>query len=324
MAFDIKYHLACLISAERSAESSITQQSQPESDLSLLLSDMEIVEILELELNDSTGKILNMNDINATYINLLEENGVKNLRSDDKKHLTNLIQENIPNVHFNRPDDRTKPLQVLSLQTKEKVISRAAASPKLVEKDSLAIIMKTSHVIRKDILEHGNSWQFSGKFSDYEPPPLTFILCKHIIQGTRIIETKKRKDLLDRSASLLAQHMVQALKTDRQVSYEPKNQSANFGITKEAPLSVAVPLTIHKKTRSKQLVQRLSTCLSFNKYIELMKLENQLATAVCKKITEQGGVYLPPFSVENKPVYFAQDNTDFEEATPDGTNTLHG
>ena len=133
VAFDIKYHLPCLISAERSAEPSISQQSQPESDLSLLLSDMEIVEILELELNDSTGKILNMNDINATYINLLEENGVKNLRSDYKKHLTNLIQENIPNVHFNRPDNRAKPMQVLSLQTKEKVISKATASPKLVE-----------------------------------------------------------------------------------------------------------------------------------------------------------------------------------------------
>ena len=93
VAFDIKYHLACSISAERSAESSISQQSQPESDISLLLSDMEIVEILELELIDSTGKILNMNDINATYINLLEENGVKNLSSDYKKHLTNLIQD---------------------------------------------------------------------------------------------------------------------------------------------------------------------------------------------------------------------------------------
>ena len=124
---------------------------------------MEIVEILELELNDSTGKIFNMNDINAAYINLLEENCVKNLRSDHKKHLTNLIKENIPNVHFNRPDDRTKPMQVLSLQTKEKVISKAAASPKLVEKDSLAIIMKASQVIRKDILEHTNSWQFSAK-----------------------------------------------------------------------------------------------------------------------------------------------------------------
>ena len=107
--------------------------------------------------------------------------------------------------------------------------------------------MKAIQVIRKDILEHGSSWQFSGKFSDYEPPPLTYILCKHIIQGTQRIETNKRKHLLERSASLLAQHMVESLKSDRQVSCEPKNQSANFGITKETPLSVAVPLIIHKK-----------------------------------------------------------------------------
>ena len=49
---------------------------------------------------------------------------------------------NIQNAHFNRPDDKTKPMQILSLQTKEKIISKAAASSKLVEKDSLAIIMK--------------------------------------------------------------------------------------------------------------------------------------------------------------------------------------
>ena len=60
------------------------------------------------------------------------------------------------------------------------------------------------------------------------------------------------------------------------------------------------------------------------KYVAEMKLENQLATVVCKKITEQGGVYLPPSAVKNKPVYFAQDNIDFDEANSDGTNILHG
>ena len=51
----------------------------------------------------------------------------------------------------------------------------------------------------------------------------------------------------DKSASLLAQHMAQALKTDRQVSQKPKNQNANFVVTKETPLSVALSLTIHKR-----------------------------------------------------------------------------
>ena len=29
-----------------------------------------------------------------------------------------------------------------------------------------------------------------------------------------------------------------------------------------------------------------------------MKLEYQVATAVCEKITEQGGIYIPPFVVK--------------------------
>ena len=222
----------------------MSQLSQRESNLNVLLLDMEILEILEQELNDSKGKILNMNEINISYINLQEENGAKNLRSDYKKHLTDLIRENVTNVHFNRPNDRTKPVQVLSLRTKEKVISKAATSSTLFEKDSLTIIMKAAQILRKDIREHVNYWQFSGSFSNYEPPPMA---CKHNLQGTRKIDYEKRKSMSDKSTSLLAQQIVQAPKTDRQVSYEPKNENTNLVVTKETPLSVAVLLTIHKK-----------------------------------------------------------------------------
>ena len=92
--------------------------------------------------------------------------------------------------------------------------------------------------------------------------------------------------------------MVQVLKTDRQVSYKPKNQNAHFVVTKET-------LTIHRKTRSKQLVQQMSTCISLNKYTEMMKLENQLVTALCKKLPSmQGGIYITPFVVKNEPEFF--------------------
>ena len=242
VAFDIKYHLACLISAETSTHSSVNQFSQTESILMIvLLSDMEIVEILEQELNDSEAKILNMIEINIAYIgayiiNLLEENGVKNVRSDYKKHLTDLIRENIPNfLHFSWSNDRTKPVQVLSLRTKEKVISKAVTSSTLVEKDSVTIIMKTAQIVRKDILEHKNAWQFTGSFSNCQPPSLAYILCKHISQVTPKIDSEKRESMSDKTTSLLAQHMFQAFKTDRQVSYKPKNENTNFVVTKATP-----------------------------------------------------------------------------------------
>ena len=55
-----------------------------------------------------------------------------------------------------------------------------------------------------------------------------------------------------------------------------------------------------------------------------MALETRIAAAVCKRISEKDGVYLPPFVVKSKPIYFATDNIDFCKSTPDGTNTLHG
>ena len=72
------------------------------------------------------------------------------------------------------------------------------------------------------------------------------------------------------------------------------------------------------------MVQDVSACFDFNKYPSILVLETRIAAAVCKRISENHGVYLPPFVVKGKPVYFAVDNIDFNEATPDGANTLHG
>ena len=87
-------------------------------------------------------------------------------------------------------------------RTKEKVIFEAATSSSLVEKNSLTIIMKAAKIVRKDIMEHINSWQFSRTFSNYEPPLLAYILCKHIIQGTQRIDSEKWENMSDKSASL--------------------------------------------------------------------------------------------------------------------------
>ena len=137
-----------------------------------------------------------------------------------------------------------------------------------------------------------------------------------------MIGTEQRGKDLERSASLLTQTVIQSFKSDRQVSYISSNDYGDFKSTRETPLSVALPLTIHRKTRSKRLVEDI--CLEFDKYPRIMALETRIAAAVCKRISEKDGVYLPPFVVKSKPIYFATDNIDFCESTPDGTNTLHG
>ena len=41
-------------------------------------------------------------------------------------------------------------------------------------------------------------------------------------------------------------------------------------------------------------------------------------------MVQNGGVFIPPDVVPGRRVYFAVDNIDFKENTPDGKRTLHG
>ena len=279
--------------------------------------------MLQAELNFSESNNMDMNTVNAAYINIIKENKVEGVQNDYKKNLKSLISENIKDIHFNRPSDRTKPMQIFSTKTKVQILSEVAKLNSHDQSSDIKIFLQEAKIIRNDISKNPN-WKFTGSFDDYEPPPLTYFLCKHIIQGTRMIGTEQRGKDLERSASLLTQTVIQSFKSDRQVSYISSKDYGGFKSTRETPLPVALPLTIHRKTRSKRLVEDISACLEFDKYPRIMALETRIAAAVCKRISEKDGVYLLPFVVKSKPIYFATDNIDFCESTPDGTNTLHG
>ena len=67
---------------------------------------------------------MNMNDIHQMYIELLDENELPvpdNPRY--KPYLKQLILDNIPYVQFSRHPDKTKPEQILSTRSKDRLIA---------------------------------------------------------------------------------------------------------------------------------------------------------------------------------------------------------
>ncbi len=50
----------------------------------------------------------------------------------------------------------------------------------------------------------------------------------------------------------------------------------------------------------------------------------QLAEAVIRRMSSTNGISVPPGLQKGKPLFFAIDNIDFQEDTPDGKDTLHG
>ena len=114
-AEDMKYHLLCLMNTEQEIDKA---NRPPKQNIIFkqFVSDLKILNMVETEINDPSERpALNMNDIEQSYIGLLNANGFTLPNSPKyKPYLKKLILENIASVHFNRPPDKTKPEQILS------------------------------------------------------------------------------------------------------------------------------------------------------------------------------------------------------------------
>lgn len=53
-------------------------------------------------------------------------------------------------------------------------------------------------------------------------------------------------------------------------------------------------------------------------------MDNALSNAVIENIKAHRGLFIPPFLKNETFVFFAVDNTDFAEDTPDGKGSTHG
>ena len=64
---------------------------------------------------------------------------------------------------------------------------------------------------------------------------------------------EKHKVSTKSSAPILAQHFVQAYKTDHQASFTSTKKESDFDVRAKVSLFVGLGLGIHKETRSKSL-----------------------------------------------------------------------
>ena len=81
---------------------------------------------------------------------------------------------------------------------------------------------------------------------------------------------------------------------------------------------------IYQKTRSKTLIDVFSGLHLTVPYEKICSIKNDPVTHAKKKMSENGGIYVPPSLSPNKSLYFAIDNVDFQTDTPDGKEQLHG
>ena len=92
----------------------------------------------------------------------------------------------------------------------------------------------------------------------------------------------------------------------------------------EMPQQLAIGLAVHQAVRSKELISLIHGFGMSVDYNRVLRVETQIEASVLKRIEQNDGVYLPPNIVLGRHIYFAVDNVDFCEDTPDGKRTFHG
>eukprot|EP00794_Sanderia_malayensis_P013483 gene13483-14880_t len=187
--------------------------------------------------------------------------------------------DKIPYVQINPSHRRNESHRVSSQHTVSAALNEyeEAGDPE----DEVQTLMNAALILRR-VIQKDQSWRFKGSFDDFKIPEELYMFCRWVVSGHERTLSEKRTHLVDRSACIVAQHLMSAFKTDRQIGYQTKDEGSGFKTHRETPLSVALPLAVHSITRSKRLVNLLEDLSLGRSYKEIIKMESQVATAVCK------------------------------------------
>ena len=98
VANDVQYHLKGWILAERFIQVN-PDEVQVFNDTKRVVADIEIIEIVRTNCNES--KIMNMNNLNKAYNNLLGNCDAEKVNY--KRYLQALLEDSIPGITFSRP-----------------------------------------------------------------------------------------------------------------------------------------------------------------------------------------------------------------------------
>ena len=145
VASNFVYHDICWIRAKReTAPETVVTENFVKT-----LSDIELLNLIELRFLTKPREMIEMNEINRIYKSILLENGMENeeLSENYKKHLKELLKTNLKDLVFVQSKQRNQPENVMMDKTHVQAVS--SFNPNESDMKSL---WKISKQIRKEIL----------------------------------------------------------------------------------------------------------------------------------------------------------------------------
>ena len=318
-AIDIRYHLKCwakhVLSVNRNPSSS-DMPKQYEADETA--AEVEFISLVEHELHN--GKRPDMSSLEESYNEILSGNNVKSPVCDHKK-LKQILQNGISDVEF-RAQSSSEVDCVILKQTKESTL-KYKEDPDVDINNEMKILYNAASILRKAI-GNAEKWKFSGSFSDVSEehvPQQLYSFFRLVLQGPKTcLSSDKKSSEVSRNAMTLSETTVTMFLNERQVK---NKKSVILKSTREMPQQLAVGIALRQAIRSKKIINMLHGFGVSVEYNRLLRLEGQIASTVLKRILLNDNIFLPPDIILGRRIFFAVDNVDFAEDTPDGKRTTH-
>lgn len=319
-AIDVKYHKNCWAKNVTGVlrKSSITEGHGEET--SEIAAKIEFLTMTETALN--SGEIMNMAQLQDAFECICRENNVQS-KSWNRKSIKELIQREVEGVEFHKPKRVNESERISVKRCRDSAIHLSESL-----NETTACEMKTLYdaaLILRKAINKSERWIFAGSLdtlSNKHCPEELHCFFRWIIQGpNNTLSDEEKCNEVRKRAMHLAQSTISMCLTERQLKNR-KSQAINT--TREMPQQLAVSLAIHQAIRSKEIVNLLHGFGMAVEYNRLLRVESQIEKTVLQRMEKEGGMYLPPDIVKGRHVFFAIDNVDFAEDTPDGKRTLHG
>ena len=320
-SIDIKYHKNCWLKSV----TNILRKPAPASGVPVRMANeiaakIEFLTLTEITLSD--GKIVPISQLQVAYKEILNANNVAN-ETMNRKALKELLQNEIADIEFHRPKRVNESDRVRAKRGRDRAIQKNEDQDDMKD-DEMKTLFHAAVLIRKSIRKC-KKWVFTGSFdkiTDENVPMELFSFFRWVIQGPfDLLSSEKTSSEVHKRAMSLTQSTVAMCLSDRQMKHK---KSETTRMTAEMPQQLAIGLAVHQAVRSKELISLLHRFGMSVDYNRVLRVESQIESNVLQRMEQNDSVYLPPDIVKGRYVFFAIDNVDFAEDTPDGKRTFHG
>ena len=292
-----------------------------------------MVEITNLvEFKTSQKAFIPMDLIETAYKQMMGNYTENHYPVFTRRWLKQYILSELPAVKSVLQKDRKKPALLYNPTACEEDIVHSVITG-ASNMENMKTVFKAAQIIRQSITnfntDNSTAHQDIPVSSSISCVPAElYSLMRWVLTGpVQHLTTEARTATSERFALTMSQTIMHGFKSDRQVIYKPSGSGSGTvreSKARENPQVVGLALSLHHDTRSKKVVElfnKQGLCVSYGRTLQL---ETALANAVVENTWNFGGLYVPPFLKKGSFVFFAADNTDFSEDTPDGKGTTHG